>query len=121
MPASAPKNTKQIMNQSLLTYENNEHTTEIEFLKELFNISNDVCESTKIEHIKNSHPHYNLYIFSKLVLWIDFNGEILQIAKPQNMNVKKKFYVNDKSISDIRKCMEDIWVENYIKLSEDYQ
>lgn len=85
---------------------------DILFLKELFDI-----DDIKIERYE-AHC-YDVYMTGALVLWMKFDGETLEVAKPQNMNIRKKFVVNDKSISEIRKCIEGLWIDNYANLAQD--
>ena len=53
----------------------------------------------------------------KFALIAHFDGEILEIAKPSNMQIKAKFVINDKSIEKIRKSIERLWIENYVNLA----
>lgn len=84
---------------------------DIVFLKELFDVPD-----LKVEKLRPGN--YDIYMSGFLVLWCLFDGENLELAKPQNMNVRKKFTIKDKSISEIRKCIENMWINNYIELSK---
>ena len=82
------------------------------FLKELFGI-----DDIKVARI--GLRNFDIYMTDQLVLWCLFDGETLEIAKPQNMSIKKRFVIKDNSISKIRKCIEDLWVDNYANLAKD--
>jgi hypothetical protein len=82
------------------------------FLNELFDI-----DDVKIERL--GVCNFDIYMTGSLVLWCLFDGETLEIAKPQNMNIKKRFSIKDECISEIRRCIENIWVDNYANLSKD--
>jgi len=88
---------------------------DVAFFKELFDI-----DDIKIEYLRNdgNKYQYDIYMCGFLVLWMSFDGEILEIAKPQNMNIRKVFVVNDENIYTIKKFIENIWVKNYIELDK---
>lgn len=93
--------------------ENFQHQDEATlFLEELFDIDS-------IDVIRIGLRNFDIYMIDRLVLWCLFDGETLEIAKPQNMNIKKRFVIKDNSIPDIRKCIEDLWVDNYANLAKD--
>lgn len=90
----------------------NQERTDILFLRELFDI--DDIRIVPLSHIYN----FDVYMSNRLVLWMRFDGEILEFAKPSNMQIKKRFVVKDESISEIRRCVEKLWIENYVDLAK---
>jgi len=84
------------------------------FLRELFDVVDLDVEINRL-----GPKSFDVYMSKNLVLWCHFDGEIISMARPNNMSVKKKFVVKDKSVGEIRKWIEDIWVDNYANLAKD--
>jgi len=84
---------------------------DILFLKELFDIEDIIIRPVL-------GRHYDIIMAGNFALIANFDGEILEFAKPSNMQIRAKFQVNDKSIEKIRKSIERLWIENYINLAK---